>query len=200
MDECGRCQPRQVHQSGEQTHHGPETHISFARCGEVDSESGGLVKTSPDTGLIDWPNVAAKGKRMSRYVAIVDGVPGAYGVSFPDAPGCTAMGDTVDDAIKAAGAALAEWSADVLADGGTLLSPRTIEELRHDEDVLAIFAEGPALFAVVPLVINSGKPARANISLDTGLLQAIDDAADRLGLTRSAFLATAAREKIETTY
>ncbi|KQX35718.1 hypothetical protein ASD04_13155 [Devosia sp. Root436] len=137
---------------------------------------------------------------MSRYVAIVDGAPGAYGVSFPDAPGCTAMGDTVDEAIKAAGAALAEWSADVLADSGALLQPRTIEELRHDEDVLAIFAEGPALFAVVPLVINSGKPARANISLDTGLLQAIDDAADRLGLTRSAFLATAAREKIEETY
>lgn len=110
------------------------------------------------------------------------------------------MGDTVDEAIKAAGAALAEWSADVLADSGALLQPRTIEELRHDEDVLAIFAEGPALFAVVPLVINSGKPARANISLDTGLLQAIDDAADRLGLTRSAFLATAAREKIEETY
>lgn len=137
---------------------------------------------------------------MSRYVAIVDGAPGAYGVSFPDAPGCTAMGDTVDEAIKAAGAALAEWSADVLADSGAILQPRTIEELRHDEDVLAIFAEGPALFAVVPLVINSGKPARANISLDTGLLQAIDDAADRLGLTRSAFLATAAREKIEETY
>jgi len=137
---------------------------------------------------------------MSRYVAIVDGTPGAYGVSFPDTPGCVAMGHTVDEAIKNAGAALAEWSADVVADGGRLRPPRGIEELRHDDDVVATFAEGPAMFAVIPLVLNSGKPARANISLDTGLLRAIDDAASRLGLTRSAFLATAAREKIEATY
>jgi predicted RNase H-like HicB family nuclease len=137
---------------------------------------------------------------MSRYVAIVDGGPGAYGVSFPDAPGCVAMGETVDEAIRNAGAALAEWSADVLADGGQLPPPRELEELQHDDDVLAILAEGPAVFAVIPLVLNSGKPARANISLDTGLLQAIDETASRLGLTRSAFLATAAREKIDASF
>jgi metal-responsive CopG/Arc/MetJ family transcriptional regulator len=38
---------------------------------------------------------------------------------------------------------------------------------------------------------------RANLSLDAGLLDAIDDAAKAHGLTRSAFLASAAREKIE---
>jgi metal-responsive CopG/Arc/MetJ family transcriptional regulator len=37
---------------------------------------------------------------------------------------------------------------------------------------------------------------RANLSLDAGLLDAIDEAARKRGLTRSGFLATAAREKI----
>jgi metal-responsive CopG/Arc/MetJ family transcriptional regulator len=37
---------------------------------------------------------------------------------------------------------------------------------------------------------------KANLSLDAGLLAAIDDAAASRGLTRSAFLASAAREKI----
>ncbi len=44
---------------------------------------------------------------------------------------------------------------------------------------------------------NSGRPVKANLSLDAGLLDAIDEAAKRRGLTRSAFLASAAREKIE---
>jgi len=35
------------------------------------------------------------------------------------------------------------------------------------------------------------------VTFDAGLLAAIDEAAARRGLTRSAFLANAAREKIE---
>jgi metal-responsive CopG/Arc/MetJ family transcriptional regulator len=38
---------------------------------------------------------------------------------------------------------------------------------------------------------------RANVTFDAGLLAAIDTEAGRRGLTRSAFLASAAREKIE---
>ncbi|MGO8972077.1 MAG: hypothetical protein ACLQNV_00915, partial [Steroidobacteraceae bacterium] len=45
--------------------------------------------------------------------------------------------------------------------------------------------------------LDAGRPVRANLSLDAGLLDAIDEAAKAHGLTRSAFLASAAREKIE---
>jgi len=68
--------------------------------------------------------------------------------------------------------------------------------LRKDKDVARALADGAAL-AVVPLVMDSGRPAKANLSLDSGLLSAIDEAAAARGLTRSSFLATAAREKIE---
>jgi len=50
---------------------------------------------------------------------------------------------------------------------------------------------------MVPLLIDVGRPAKANLSIDAGLLAAIDEAASARGLTRSAFLAGAAREKIE---
>jgi metal-responsive CopG/Arc/MetJ family transcriptional regulator len=46
------------------------------------------------------------------------------------------------------------------------------------------------------LLIESGRSVKANISLDRGLLDAIDEAAKRVGVTRSSFLASAAREKI----
>jgi hypothetical protein len=67
--------------------------------------------------------------------------------------------------------------------------------LRNDPDVAEAIAEGAAL-AMVPLVLDAGRPARANLSLDAGLLAALDEAAAAKGLTRSAFVASAVREKI----
>jgi predicted RNase H-like HicB family nuclease len=131
---------------------------------------------------------------MKRYFALLDGAPGAYGVAFPDCPGCTAMGADENDAYANAIAALGEWIHDALA-AGEAPAPRTIEALRRDPDVITAIAEG-AVFLAVPLVIESGRPVKANISLDRGLLDAIDAAAKRSGLTRSAFLSSAAREKI----
>ena len=134
---------------------------------------------------------------MARYVALVDrSSEGAYGVVFPDAPGATAMGDTVDEALVNAAEALAEWASDELARGRSAPGPRTLEELLKDTEVAAAIANEGAVPTFVPLVLNSGQPTRANISVDAGLLNAIDEAAKRNGLTRSAFLASAAREKI----
>lgn len=131
---------------------------------------------------------------MKRYFALLDGAPGAYGIAFPDCPGCTAMGVDENEAYANALAALGEWIHDAMATG-ELPEPLTIEALRRDPDVVAALAEG-AVFVAVPLVIESGRSVKANISLDQGLLDAIDAAAKRSGLTRSAFLSSAAREKI----
>ena len=70
-----------------------------------------------------------------------------------------------------------------------------LEAAFADPEIAAALSEGAAL-ALVPLVRDSGRAARANISIDAGLLDAIDEAAAARGLTRSAFLASAAREKI----
>ena len=51
---------------------------------------------------------------------------------------------------------------------------------------------------LLPLLIDRGRPVRANISLDAGILAAIDAEAARRGLTRSAFLVSSALDKIET--
>ena len=52
-------------------------------------------------------------------------------------------------------------------------------------------------FAGAPLFRRTGRQVRANISLDRGMLEAIDRAASERNLTRSAFLADAARNEIE---
>ena len=131
---------------------------------------------------------------MARFFALMDGEPGALGVSFPDCPGCVAMGADENEAYSNAIEALSEWVHDARIEGGAP-TPSSIEDLRRDPGVVATLAEG-AIFIGVPLLIESGRPVKANISLDRGLLDAIDDAAKRTGLTRSGFLASAAREKI----
>lgn len=133
---------------------------------------------------------------MARYVAIVDGKPGAFGVVVPDLPGCTSGGRTIDHALRNAVEAVTLWVEDARTDGEQIPKPRSAENLRKDPEVAAALAHGGVL-AYVPLLLDAGRPVKANLSLDAGLLDAIDEAAEQRGLTRSAFLASAAREKIK---
>jgi predicted RNase H-like HicB family nuclease len=133
---------------------------------------------------------------MARYIALVDGKAGAYGVTFPDLPGCTSAGSTIDEALGNAIEAVRLWVEDAVTEGEQVPQPRSAEVLRADPAVAEAIAEGAAL-AIVPLLRDAGRPARANLSIDAGLLAAIDEAAEARGLTRSAFLASAARQKIE---
>jgi predicted RNase H-like HicB family nuclease len=132
---------------------------------------------------------------MARYGALVDGKRGAYGVVIPDLPGCTAMGKTIDEALANAAGAASAWAEVARADGFAIPKPRPIETLRKDPEIAAEIKAGAAL-SIVPLIIEAGRPTKANLSLDAGLLQAIDEAAGAKGLTRSAFIASAARDKI----
>ena len=131
-----------------------------------------------------------------RYFALLDGSAGAYGISFPDCPGCTAMGETVDAAVANAVAALAEWLEDA---GETSPAPSEFEAFRALPEVMEAMAEGASILPV-PALFESERPVRANISLNRGLLEAIDEAARRANLTRSGFIAAAAREKIGSLY
>lgn len=131
----------------------------------------------------------------TRYGVIIDGKRGAYGVVFPDLLGCTAMGKTIDAALRNAAAAAGDWVAAVRADDGAIPAPRSLEELRRDTEVIEDLAAGGTL-AIVPVVLDYGRPTKANLSLDAGLLAAIDEAAKARGLTRSAYIASAVREKM----
>jgi predicted RNase H-like HicB family nuclease len=131
---------------------------------------------------------------MSRYVALVDGEAGAYGVSFPDLPGCVAMGGTVDEALAQAAEALRDWI-HVTEEATGVPPPRALEEIRSDPAVAEALRDGASL-AVVPLVRDTGRPAKANLSIDAGILAAIDEEAARRKLTRSALVELMARRML----
>ncbi len=131
---------------------------------------------------------------MTRFVGLLDGEPGGFGIAFPDCPGCTAMGATADEALENAAAALREWTEERIGAGLASVVPRSIEQLRADPDLRVELADG--VLVSVPLLLETGRIVSADVALDVGLLADIDAAARRRGLTRFAFLASAAREKI----
>lgn len=133
----------------------------------------------------------------TRYTALLDGKAGAYGVVVPDLPGCAAMGRTVEQALQNAVVAVRDWVEDAISDGETPPKPRPADRVRRDPDVAAALADGAAIM-IVPLIRETGRPAKANLSIDEGLLTSIDEAAAARGMTRSAFISSAAREKIAT--
>jgi predicted RNase H-like HicB family nuclease len=126
---------------------------------------------------------------MKTYLALVHKDEGsAYGVSFPDLPGCFAAADSEDAILRKAVEALELWFEDEAA-----VAPRGLQAIAAE--VADDLAEGAFLIAV-PLVQPSSRQKRVNISLDAGTLAAIDAAADGLGLTRSGFLTMAALNEI----
>jgi predicted RNase H-like HicB family nuclease len=134
---------------------------------------------------------------MTRYVGLLDGAEGAYGIVVPDLPGCVAAGATINETVQNGVEAVRDWIIDAREDGEAIPTPRDMLALKSAPDIKNALQQGDAAFVMIPVVINSGRPMKANLSLDAGLLEAIDDAAKESGLTRSSFLATAAREKIE---
>jgi predicted RNase H-like HicB family nuclease len=127
---------------------------------------------------------------MSHYYAVVHKDDNsAFGVQFPDLPGCFSAGDELEDVVPNAVEALSLWFEDAEE-----IAPSTVEKVRAH--AAADLAEG-AFLVMVPWIGPNSKPARVNISLDRAMLDAIDSAAAMRRLTRSAFLAEAARNEIE---
>ncbi|RVU03986.1 CopG family transcriptional regulator [Novosphingobium umbonatum] len=127
---------------------------------------------------------------MKNYIAIVHkDEDSAWGVSFPDLPGCFSAADTLDEILPNACEALELWFED-----RPDVTPRSMAEIR---ELVADELAAGAFLLVVPRVTNAGRSVRVNLSLDSGILEAIDAAASLHKLTRSAFLAMAARNEIQ---
>ncbi len=128
---------------------------------------------------------------MKQYFAIVHKEKGsAFGVQFPDLPGCFSAADDMEFLIGNASEALSLWAEDA-----KMPTPRQIEKIIADRDIASELADGVFLISV-PLTENDTRVVSANISLERGVLKAIDTAAKRRKLTRSAFLSQAAKNEI----
>ena len=129
---------------------------------------------------------------MARYIGIIDGANDVWGVTLPDIDGCVGAGSTPEEAIESVTIALRDVAEHAFSGGRTLPRPRPLVDIVASGE----FGEAP-LTVLIPLMLDAGRTVRANLTFDAGLLATIDEEARLRGLTRSAFLASAAREKIE---
>ena len=127
-----------------------------------------------------------------RYPALFYQEPGEenWSILFPDFPEIASAAERIDDIDRQALDALAT-AIDVYADAGKPLpEPSSSFDARSK---MPAGAKGDVCFypAVAP------EPMRVNISIDRTLLARIDEMAERKGMTRSGFLAAAARAVLE---
>jgi predicted RNase H-like HicB family nuclease len=132
---------------------------------------------------------------MTQYVGILDGNGRTYGVRIPDLPGCYGAGRSPEAALADVMSAAREWLAHRMTKGENLPKPRSMAQILKAEEIDPAANEVAVL---VPVVLDKGRTVRANLTLDAGLLEAIDAEAEKRGLSRSAFVASLARERLET--
>ena len=129
---------------------------------------------------------------MREYIAVIHQDEGsAYGAHFPDIPGCYSAADDLADLKKNCQEALA-----LFFEGSAAPEARSLAEIKADPEVKKDLADGAFLFSV-PVISFAGRVKAANITMDAGLLNAIDQVAKSRGLTRSSFLADVARRELE---
>ncbi|MCC6888401.1 MAG: type II toxin-antitoxin system HicB family antitoxin [Hyphomicrobiales bacterium] len=127
------------------------------------------------------------------YVGILDGRGGVWGVRIPDLPGVHGGGRSPEEAIADAISAAREWVAHTTAKSLSVPTARDLAEVLASGEV-----ETGEATVMVPVILDAGRTVKANVTFDAGLLAAIDEEAKARGVTRAAFLASAARAKIET--
>ena len=86
---------------------------------------------------------------MKPYIGIVHQDAGsAYGITFPDAPGCFSAADTLDDIFVRAGQAIELWLEAAAAGRIAIPQPRDLSDLREDAEWSASFADAAIVIAV----------------------------------------------------
>jgi predicted RNase H-like HicB family nuclease len=122
------------------------------------------------------------------YTAIIEKAKDGFGVFFPDLPGCTSFGKTVEEAASNAYTAAQAHVAVSQEYGDTIPNPRATDDIRAERGV----KEKARLLIPVEL---ADEPVRVNISLSGAALEALDRTAKTLSLSRSGAIAYLALDR-----
>lgn len=127
---------------------------------------------------------------MTYYIGIVHkDDDSSYGIAFPDLPGCLSAGEDLVELERNAVEAI-----ELFLDGEDFekfpTSDMTVVRAGLDAD------DRDAMLIEIPFVRSGGRTVRVNFTVDAATLAAIDAAAKRRNLSRSAYLVSAAHNEM----
>lgn len=129
---------------------------------------------------------------MTTYIALLRKDPDSdFGVDFPDFPGCITAGSTLQEAREMAAEALQFHIEGMLEEGLPIPPPSGLDAIMADPE------NAEAIPFPVTIPGRRPKAVRVNVTIPESDLEAIDRHAKRIGLTRSAFLAWAAKRAMQ---
>jgi predicted RNase H-like HicB family nuclease len=129
---------------------------------------------------------------MPHYIALIHKDDGSdYGVSFPDFPGVATGGRTLDEARAMAEEALAFHIEGMMEDDDPVPEPTTLDAIMGDPD------NRDGVVTLISLKPSPKRAVRVNVTLPEDVLSDIDRYAESHGLSRSGFLARAAKRAME---
>lgn len=126
---------------------------------------------------------------MTEYIALIHKDSGsAFGASFPDLPGCISVADSLEELRPMIEEALGFHIEGMIEDSNAVPEPSTLDEILN---------AGGYSDAVAVMVVKAPEMAeatvRVNITLPEKTLAQIDRKAAAQGMSRSGFLAEAAK-------
>lgn len=127
---------------------------------------------------------------MTHYIGVVHkDADSSYGIAFPDLPGCFSAGESLVELERNAIEAL-----ELFLDGENVVAFPASDMT----DIRAGLSEDDqgAMLMAVPFMRSGGRTVRVNFTVDAATLAAIDAAAKRRKLSRSAFLVSAAHNEM----
>jgi predicted RNase H-like HicB family nuclease len=123
------------------------------------------------------------------YPAIIDKGEKNFGVMFPDFLGCVSVGDTVQEAARNAEVALNAHIELMVKDGDEIPEPSDLDNIEDDPEIEEVAR------VLVRAELES-RVVRLNITFGESLLSQVDVASKSLGMSRSGYLAEAARRML----
>jgi predicted RNase H-like HicB family nuclease len=122
------------------------------------------------------------------YIGLAEKVKGGYSVFFADFPGFGSAGNTLEEARKNAKEGLIAHIELIVEEGNFISKPSSLDNIINLPDAAGCIP------LIISIIAPSGKAQRINITMDTALLNAIDNVATSQHKTRSALLAEAAQK------
>ena len=126
---------------------------------------------------------------MSEYIALIHkDSQSAFGASFPDLPGCISAADSLEELRPMIEEALEFHIEGMIEDGDAVPEPSSLDDILKSDG----YADAAAVM-VVKAPETEGVTVRVNITLPEKTLKQIDRKAAAVGMSRSSFLAQAAK-------